>query len=350
MLVIGPITLDFPVVQAPLSGYSDLAMRRAARLHGAEWTFDEVKLDRLVLAPGKHRRRILRVEPDDHPLGGQLMGSDPDEMARAASAMVEAGYEWIDVNFACPVRKVLGRGRGGRLMRRVDVALAILRSVHDAVAGRCPVTVKLRRGWDDSPESERRFFEILDGAFEITLDGAIVHPRTVKQRYTGRSDWTFLARVKKHVGGRAILGSGDLYCAEDVVRMLEHTGVDGVTLARGCIGNPWIFQECRALLEHRPLPPTPDVPEQGRTIARHLAWAMDLHGERRGSRIMRKFAIKYSELHPSASEVREAFIGIQRAPQWREVIDTWYDPAKPWPPGQRRTGPGEPIAAGTEED
>ncbi len=328
MLRIGRLELDFPVVQAALSGYSDLAMRRVARLHGADFTFDEVVLDQLALRPGKHQRRILNVAPDDHPVGGQLMGSEPDSIAQAADAMAHAGYDCVDLNFACPVRKVLARGRGGALLSRPETALAIVRSVRDAVAGRCPVTVKLRTGLDDTDESERRFFEILHGAFEIGIDAAIVHPRTVKQRYVGPSRWDLLAHVKKHVGDRVILGSGDLFCAEDVGRMLEQTSVDGVTLARGCIGNPWIFRDCRALLAGKPLPPSPDVSEQGRTLVQHLAWIIDLHGERRGCRIMRKFAISYAQLHPHALKVRDAAVRISSPSQWRAFLDEWYAPDK----------------------
>ena len=333
MLRIGRLELDFPVVQAALSGYSDLAMRRVARLHGAAFTFDEVVLDKLVLLPGKHQRRLLNVAPDDHPVGGQLMGSEPDSVAQAADAMARAGYDCVDLNFACPVRKVLSRGRGGALLGRPEIALEIVRSVCDAVAGRCPVTVKLRSGLDDTDQSERRFFAIVDGAFEIGVDAAVVHPRTVEQRYVGPSRWDLLARVKKHVGDRVILGSGDLFCAEDVVRMLEQTGVDGVTLARGCIGNPWIFRDCRALLAGEPLRPPPDVVEQGRTLAQHLVWIIDLHGERRGCRIMRKFAIGYAQLHPCALEVRDAAVRIRNPSQWQAFFDEWYarDKAKPEP-------------------
>ncbi len=346
MLKVGGLELDFPVVQAALSGYSDVAMRRIARRHGAVLTFDQAVLDQIVLTPGTHQRRLLRVAPDDRPIGGQLMGSDPETIARASDAMAQAGYDVIDINLACPVRKVLGRGRGGFLLSQPQRALQIVRAVHGAVAGRCPVAIKVRRGWDDSAESERHFFEILDGAFEADVDAAIVHPGTVEQRYVGPSRWEFLGRVKRHVGDRVVLGTGDLFTARDVGRMLDETGVDGVTLARGCIGNPWLFGECRALLAGEPIPPPPSVPEQGCTIGQHLAWSLEVHGERRGSRIMRKFGIKYSELHPHHTQVRDAIVRVSNASQWQAVLDEWYDPKKDWPPPTRRTGPDHLVAAG----
>ena len=128
MLRIGNLQIDMPVVQAALSGYSDLAMRRVARLHGARYALNEVVLDRLVLTRGKKQQAITRVAPDDHPVGGQLMGADPLTFARAADALVEAGYDVVDINFGCPVRKVLGRCRGGYLLSQPAIALDIIRS------------------------------------------------------------------------------------------------------------------------------------------------------------------------------------------------------------------------------
>lgn len=382
MLSIGPVRIGVPFVQAALSGYSDLPMRRIARLHGAVYTLNEVVLDQTLLTRGKKQRLITRVTPDDHPVGGQLMGARAEEFARAADLMVEAGYDVIDINFGCPVRKVLGRCRGGFLLSQPEIALDIVRAVYDAVGGRRPVTVKMRRGMDDSPESERNFWTILDGAFEIGIAGVTVHGRTVQQRYVGKSHWPFLARVKRYAGDRVVLGSGDLFTAEDCLRMMAETGVDGVTIARGCIGNPWIFRDCIALFNqlHQSearaeaaaepkaqardsnapqggrevgfpaLPPPPDVPEQGAVIRRHFEWSVEVHGARLASRLMRKFGIKYSELHPYGREVRDAFIRVRNEADWLRVLDTWYAPTKAWPPGVRKTGPGDLIAAGASVD
>jgi tRNA-dihydrouridine synthase B len=346
MLKLGNVEVNMPVVQAALSGYSDLAMRRVARLHGAHYTLNEVVLDKLVLTRGKKQRAVSRLAPDDHPVGGQLMGADPETFARAADALVEAGYDCVDINFGCPVRKVLGRCRGGYLLSQPQIALEIVRRVHEAVGGRRPVTIKMRRGMDDSGQSERHFFQILDGIFEIGADAVTVHPRTVLQRYVGPSHWPLLARVKKHVGDRVVIGSGDLFTAEDCVRMMAETGVDGVTAARGCIGNPWLFSEARALLEGRTLPDPPTVPDQGNTIRKHFEWAVEIYGEARAGSIMRKFGIKYSELHPQGLAVRDAFIRARNTDDWLAVLEEWYSPRKDWPPGVRRKGPGHLIAAG----
>lgn len=349
MLKIGSLKLAEPVVQAALSGYSDLPMRRLARRFGVEYTMNEVALDRLVVQPGRKRRRILDLADDDHPVGGQLIGADPDDFGPAAAAMSEAGYDVIDLNFACPVRKVLGRGRGGFLLSQPDVALDIVHRVYDAVGASRPITVKMRRGLDDRPESARDFFTILDGAFETGVSAITIHGRTVRQRYVGPSRWSFLAKVKSHVGDRVIIGSGDLFSAEACRRMLDETGVDGVSIARGCVGNPWIFEECRALWRGDPLPPPPSVARQGAVVADHWADCVAVHGERVAARIMRKFGIKYSEHHPRAIEVRDAFVAVKRMDDVARVLETWYDPAIHWPRVRRRCGHGDLIAAGASE-
>ncbi len=346
MLTLGSIQLDVPFVQAALSGYSDLPMRRLARRYGAPYALNEVVLDKFVLQVGKMKRKILTVPEDDHPVGGQLMGADPEQFAPAAEAMAQAGYDVIDINFGCPVKKVLGRCRGGFLLSEPKTALDIVRRVYDAVGKDKPVTVKMRRGMDDSSESRRNFFEILGGAFSIGVAAVTVHGRTVRQRYTGPSQWAFLREVKQHVGDRIIFGSGDLFSAEACVRMIRETGVDGVTIARGCIGNPWIFEECRALWTGRELPPPPSIARQREAIAFHFAEALDTHGERLGPRIMRKFGIKYSEYHPRALEVRNAFVGVKTAADFLAVLDEWYDPSRDWPPVKRRAGHGDLVAAG----
>lgn len=345
MLRIGPYEFRFPVVQAALSGYSDAPMRQVARQFGCPYAIHEVVLDKLVLQRGRLQREIFHIPADDHPVGGQLMGAEPAMFGEAAAVMAARGYDIIDINFGCPVRKVLGRCRGGFLLSEPHTAIEIVRRVRDAVPPTVPVTVKMRRGIDDSLESRRKFFQIFDAALEMGVAGITVHGRTVEQRYVGPSRWAFLEQLRRHAPAATLLGSGDLFTAEDVVRMLEQTGVDGVTVARGAIGNPWIFAEARALFDGEPLPEPPSVAEQGRVILRHFALCEALHGPD-ASRVMRKFGIKYSELHPFADQVKTAFIRASRREDWMTVMDEWYGDRREWPPGVRRNGPGDLIAAG----
>jgi nifR3 family TIM-barrel protein len=346
MLRIGPWSFEVPFVQAALSGYSDLPMRRLARRHGAPYALNEVMLDKLVLQPGKKRRELLHVAPDDHPVGGQLMGADPEVFGPAAFELATAGYDIIDINFGCPVKKVLGRCRGGFLLSQPQTALRIVRSVVDAVGAIRPVTLKMRRGMDDTPQAEQNFFEILDGALSLGVSAVTVHGRTVQQRYVGPSRWDFLRRVKRHVGSAPILGSGDLFTADDCLRMMHDTGVDGVTIARGCIGNPWIFEDCRALWAGEPLPPPPSMARQRASIESHWNDAVSVHGGDLAGRIMRKFGIKYAEHHPCHAEVKQAFIDVKTSAGFVAVLERWYDPEASWPEVVRRNGPGDLVAAG----
>lgn len=343
MLRLGSLALSNRAVQAALSGYSDRAMRMVSRRFGAEYCVNEVMLDVLVLQQGKARRRALHVGADDHPIGGQLMGAEPSAFGAAANDLVEAGYDVIDINFGCPVRKVLGRCRGGWLLSEPDKALGIVRSVIDAVAGRRPVTLKLRRGFDDSPESERDFWTILDGAFAAGVAAVTVHGRTVKQKYVGPSRWDFLAAVKRRVGRRTVIGSGDLFTADDVLRMIEETGVDGASVARGAIGNPFVFRECRERLAGRPLPPPATVAEQRDALLLHLSLARELHGDERAGVFIRKFGIHYADLHPDRDSVRQAFIDARTTDDVERVIRGRYAEDGP---GRRRAGLRDLVAAG----
>jgi nifR3 family TIM-barrel protein len=346
VLNIGKLQIGLPAVAAALSGFSDRSMRIVARRYGAEFAMAEVVLDELVLLHGKLRERILKIGADDHPIGGQLMGSHPEQFGEAANDLVEAGYDLIDINFGCPVKKVLGRCRGGFLLSDPRGALEIVKSVIDAVDGRRPVTLKMRRGFDDSLESESKFFAILDGAFELGAAAITVHGRTVEQRYVGPSKWEFLARVKRHVGSGTILGSGDLFNSNAVMRMMDQTGVDGVTIARGAIGNPFIFRECRALMDSRIIEP-PSIAEQREAMELHIAELLTLHNPVRAGAIFRKFGISYADLHPMRVEVRQAFINTRTIADIQAVVATWYDDQRTWPPVLPRDSITDLIATGS---
>jgi tRNA-dihydrouridine synthase B len=324
-LCIGPLRIDFPVVQAPLSGYSDGPMRVIARRLGAPYVVAGAMLDQFMLqvCKGRKARRHLRVTDEEHPCGGQLLGAAPEEMALAAVKLVEAGFDVVDLNFACPVKKVLGRCRGGYLLGQPQTALEIVARVRDVLPPEVPLTIKMRRGMDDTEQSREAFFAIFDGAFRLGAAAITVHGRTVQQQYAGESSCEFIAQVKRHAGDRTVLGSGDLLTAESCLRMLRQTGVDGVTAARGAIGNPWIFRQARALAAGQP-PPWPSLEEQRCVMEEHYRLAEEVYGSRRCCRLMRGFGIKYSRLHPQAQQVRDALIAVREPEQWRAVLETWY--------------------------
>lgn len=331
-LKIGKLVFDAPLIQAPLSGYSDAPMRRLARKFGASFALCEVLLDQFVLNVSKHSkgRLYLDVQDTDRPAGAQLMGSSSDEFVSAANRLLECGFELIDLNFACPVKKVVGKSRGGYLVSDPIRAINIAKNVREALPSDVPVTVKLRRGFDDSEGSREDFWDLLNGLIDVGIDGVAVHGRTVLQRYQGSADWNFLREVKEFVAVKknrpdiAVLGCGDLFSAETVIRRMQESGVDGVALARGIIGNPWLFAQTRAAMEGRPIPPAPTLAEQKATIAEHFQMAVDLYGERRAATVMRKFGVAYSRLHPDPDKVRMAFVLCKSAVRWFEILDENY--------------------------
>jgi tRNA-dihydrouridine synthase B len=323
---LGPVTIDLPIALAALAGYGDWSARVMARRLGAGYAVAEVLLDRFVVnvSKGNKVHRFIRVTDDDHPVAAQLMGSAAEEIAAAAKTLVGSGFDVIDVNFGCPVKKVVGKCRGGYLLEHTAEALEIVARVRDAVPAAMPVTLKMRRGYDDSPASREKFFAILDGAFQLGIAAVTVHGRTVRQKYEGPSSWAFLREVKQWAGSRIVFGSGDLFTAQDCMEMIAQTGVDGLSIARGSIGNPWIFRDVRALATGQPLPPPPGLTEQRDALSDHYRLAEEAYGPIRCVSVMSKFGIKYSRLHPHATEVRDAFVAVHRAPQWHEVLARWY--------------------------
>ncbi|MEZ6233664.1 MAG: tRNA-dihydrouridine synthase family protein [Phycisphaerales bacterium] len=256
------------------------------------------------------------------------------------SVAASLAFTTIDVNLACPVKKVKNKARGGHWLAEPDGAIAILEAVREAVPAEVACTVKMRRAFDDSAEMAANFDRILAAAMDMGYAWATVHARTVEQKYVGPSRWDLLRHiVRTHReraarAGRAapiIFGSGDVWTAGDIFRMLAYTGVQGVAVARGCIGNPWVFRQARDLMAGRePVGPTLD--EQRRVLEDHFALALATnHGVRRAEaftgKAMRKFAIRFAAHHPEADAVRRAFIAVDSHESWRATLGRWYPAA-----------------------
>src|SRR3954469_24880502 len=271
---IGSIELSAPFCQAGLAGYSDRAMRVVARRRGCPYAVTEALLDVIMLSGGQGLKKSIDINDEDHPVAGQIIGSEADQMARAAVILVEQGYDAVDLNFACPVKKIKNKARGGHMLMDVPRATAILKQVRDAVPARVPTTVSLRRSFADSVESEEQFYQVLETAWATGYAAVRVHARTVEQKYQGRSRWPFLTKLKKQYPDRTIFGSGDVFTAQDAVRMHRETGVDVVWIARGAIGNPWVFQHARQLLaDPEAVLNPPTIGEQRDALEEHFAIA-----------------------------------------------------------------------------
>jgi len=329
---IGNVEILCPFIQAGLAGYSDRAMRIVARRRGCPYAVTEALLDTVMLNGGLGLKRALDMSEEDHPVAGQIIGSEAHQMARAAVILSKAGYDVIDLNFACPVRKIRNRARGGHMLADAVRAIDVMRAVRDALPPSVPMTVKLRRAFDDSPASQEAFDAIIEEAWRCGCAAVCVHPRTVRQEYSGRSDWSFLQALRRRYPGKTIIGSGDVLTAADAVAMLRTTGVDAVAIARGAIGNPWIFNHARRLLAGADMAP-PTVHEQREALVEHFRLAMEIHGEQIAARRMRKIGIRYARLHPAGAEVKNAFIAVTSLRTWLAVLDRWYAADGPgrWP-------------------
>ncbi|MDO5309688.1 MAG: tRNA-dihydrouridine synthase [Planctomycetia bacterium] len=331
-LQIGSLKIGLPLLQAPLSGYSDAPMRRLARKFGASFAFCEVFLDQFVINVSKKSkaRLYLAVKQTDKPSGAQLMGSSSEEFVPAALKLLECGFDLIDLNFACPVKKVLGRSRGGFLISEPQRAIEIAQNVRNAIPAYVPLTAKLRKGYDDSQQSRLDFYQLLDGLIDAGLNGVAVHGRTVLQRYQGVADWNFLREVKEYVAVKrnrpdfTVIGCGDLFQPQEICQKLLDSGVDGVALARGAIGNPWLFTQTRAAMLAQAIPPMPTLAQQRATIAEHFNAAMELYGHNRAPTVMRKFGVAYSKLHPEQELVRVAFAKCKTPKEWFQILDQFY--------------------------
>lgn len=394
---------DVPFFQAGLAGYSDAAMRLIARRHGAPFCVTEALLDRMLLGGGHgfdkadlvHLHENLPAGRDDQPLAGQIIGSDPDEMAAAALKMIEqaarldreyrslayrhahqptyADTRWrpdetpvatgpsapaaepppllapastfatIDVNLACPVKKIDRKSRGGHWLTEPAGAIDILRAVRQAVPAAVPCTVKLRRAYDDTPEMADNFQRIFDASYELGYAWTTVHARTVEQRYIGPSRWTFLRDLVARRPGCMVFGSGDVWEAADIFRMIAYTGVTGVSVARGCIGNPWIFRQARDMLAGLP-PRRPTLAEQRDVLQGHFDLSLAVneasmrrgHAERATGRMMRKFGIKFAAHHPTPEPVKAQMVAVESLDHWRAVLDAFYPPTSSTQPAEAR--------------
>ena len=316
-----------PFYQAGLAGYSDAAMRLVARRHGCPFCVTEAMLDLFLINGGKGLKEA-ELDEADHPIAGQLMGSHPKEIAQASKILVKLGYDVIDINLACPVKKIKKRCRGGHLLSSPDEAIDILKAVKDAVGDDLPLTLKLRRGYDDSEAMTANFYRIFEGAMEAGFAGATVHGRTVQQKYIGPSKWPFLAELTKRyrremANGFHIYGSGDVFTPHAIFEMIEQTGVQAVSVARGAIGDPWIFRQARQLQRGEPIIP-PTIAEQRAVLLEHFELSVKSHGEAAASRMMRKFGIKFSRHHPQGDTVAKAFIAVKSMSDWHAVIDAHY--------------------------
>jgi nifR3 family TIM-barrel protein len=315
-LTIGPLTLANNLLLAPMAGITNLPMRLMARDQGAVLCFSEMVSVNGLVRNGQKSFDLLRSTPADRPLGIQLFGDQPELLAEGAHLVADYG-DLIDINMGCPVRKVVADGAGSALLREPAKVAAIVRAVRRAT--RLPLTIKIRTGWDADTAS---FQEIGHIAEAEGCDAITLHPRSRAQMFEGKADWSHI-RLLKEALRIPVIGSGDLFSACDVVAMIDQTGCDGVMIARGALGNPWIFRETADLRAGRePLLPTPA--ERRAAALRHLQLFCGIFGERVALLEMRKHLCWYARGVPGAARFRAQVNSLHDKEELTRTIDEFF--------------------------
>jgi len=322
MIKISSFEFQYPFFQAALAGYTDYPMRILARRFGCPLAFTGVMLDKIALHPKAIKMPRFRPSDGDHPIGAQILGDDPKTIAAAAAVFRQIGYDLIDLNFACPALKVLRCQRGGYLMQKPAFIRETYLRTKQAVS--CPVWMKLRVGFDHSDAAQEDFWQIIENAAQDKADAIAVHGRTVKQKYRQKADWDIITRIKKKYPGLTVIGSGDLLDAQTAVGRLRQSGVDAVLIARGAIGNPWIFRELAALWQNLPAPAEPTLAEQGQVMLEHFEIICRDLPDSKAVPYFRKFAVGYVKRHQQRKKTLLDIMSAENAEQLVGVIEKCY--------------------------
>ena len=311
----GNVTLKNGIMLAPMAGVTDLPYRLICKEMGCEYMVTEMVSAKAVLYNNKNTDILMLTKPEEAPAALQLFGSDPDIMADMAARLEELGFAAFDVNMGCPVPKIVNNHEGSALMKEPLLAGKIIEKMAKAVSK--PVTVKFRKGFDDEHINAVEFAHIMEesGAAAIT-----VHGRTREQFYYGKADWNIIAEVKNRVK-IPVFGNGDIFTAEDAVRMKKETGCDGVGIGRGAKGNPWLFREIAAAMSGDPIPPRPTLSEIKEMIKRHASLMALYKPEFMVVREMRKHVSWYTTGLHNCSALRNEVNHTETMDELFELLD-----------------------------
>ena len=298
-LKIGNVELDNRYILGPMAGVTDLPFRLLCREQGAGLLCMEMVSAKAIYYQNKNTESLLEIHPDERPVSLQLFGSDPRIMSEMAKRIEERPFAILDVNMGCPVPKVVKNGEGSALMKDPKLVYEIVRALVKAIEK--PVTVKIRKGFDDSQVNAVEIAKVIE---EAGAAAVAVHGRTREQYYSGKADWDIIRQVKEAVA-IPVIGNGDVTSPEAADELVRRTGCDGVMIARGAQGNPWIFSELTAWEESGRIPPRPDKDEIRRMILHHARLQLEYKGGYSGIREMRKHVAWYTKGLKGAARLRE---------------------------------------------
>ena len=312
MIRIGNLELKNNVIMAPMAGITDVAYRVILEEMGVALTSTEMVSAKGIFYNNRNNHLILQTAENEHPIAVQLFGSDPMIMARMAEK-VGADFDAVDVNMGCPVPKIVGNGEGSALMKKPDLAFQILDMMVRILAPK-PVTVKFRKGFDDKHVNAVEFAKMAEqaGVAAITL-----HGRTRAQMYSGQADWDIIRQVKEAVS-IPVIGNGDIFTPEDAARMIKETGCDGVAIARGAKGNPWLIRRTVHYLSTGELLPEPSLEERKAMILRHAELMVRYKGEKLAIPEMRKHMAWYTAGIPGSAKLRAEMNSLQTLEELKE--------------------------------
>jgi tRNA-dihydrouridine synthase B len=315
---LGALHMVHPIALAPMEEHTNYPFRLLMKQYGASFVCTE-RIDAIAVAKRDRRAlRLLTTTAAEKPRAGQISGSEPATMAEAARVVEEQGFDVVDLNFECPIRRLMNRGEGGALLADPDAIARITAAVVRVVS--VPVTLKIRSGPDAERETAGEVARRAEAAGAAAVD---VHARSVAQAYVGGPDWTVVQRVKQAVR-IPVLGSGGIRQPGDAIRFLKETGADAVAIGRGCLGNPWIFQQARALWLGLPGVKPPSRSERGRALLQLVEGEFQLYGAQVALRRLARTSCYFAKFLPEFGAFREAIHQVRDLHGFRRLVKEYY--------------------------